>query len=66
MARFDTAADLPGQTPVIWRRTRPSIALAVLAGVAWPPLILTLLVYLRHAGNIARLRAGTEPRIGAK
>ncbi len=27
--------------------------------------ILTLLVYLRHAANIARLRAGTEPRIGA-
>lgn len=28
--------------------------------------ILTILVYLRHAPNIARLRAGTEPRIGAK
>jgi glycerol-3-phosphate acyltransferase PlsY len=27
---------------------------------------LTLLVYLRHSANIARLRAGTEPRIGQK
>jgi acyl phosphate:glycerol-3-phosphate acyltransferase len=28
--------------------------------------VLTVLVYLRHAANIARLRAGTEPRIGQK
>ena len=28
--------------------------------------ILTALVFLRHGANIARLRAGTEPRIGAK
>lgn len=28
--------------------------------------VLTLLVYLRHAANITRLRAGTEPKIGAK
>lgn len=27
---------------------------------------LTLLVFLRHAGNIRRIRAGTEPRIGQK
>lgn len=27
---------------------------------------LTLLVFLRHAANIKRLRAGTEPRIGQK
>lgn len=26
---------------------------------------LTILVYIRHAANIRRLRAGTEPRIGA-
>lgn len=26
--------------------------------------VLTILVYVRHAGNIARLRAGTEPKIG--
>ncbi len=28
--------------------------------------ILTILVYIRHAANIARLKAGTEPKIGAK
>ncbi len=28
--------------------------------------ILTLLVYWRHSENIARIRAGTEPRIGSK
>lgn len=28
--------------------------------------VLTLLVYLRHSANITRLRAGTEPKIGAK
>ena len=28
--------------------------------------ILTLLVYIRHAANIARINAGTEPKIGAK
>ena len=27
--------------------------------------ILTVLVYIRHAPNIARIKAGTEPRIGA-
>jgi glycerol-3-phosphate acyltransferase PlsY len=29
-------------------------------------IILAALVFLRHEANIARLRAGTEPRIGAK
>jgi len=29
-------------------------------------LVLAILVFLRHAANIARLRAGTEPRIGGK
>ncbi|MES2666542.1 MAG: glycerol-3-phosphate 1-O-acyltransferase PlsY [Pseudomonadota bacterium] len=28
--------------------------------------ILTLLVYLRHAQNLGRIKAGTEPRIGKK
>lgn len=45
MARFDTAADLPGQTPVVWRSARVSMILAVLTGVSWPPLILTLLIW---------------------
>lgn len=34
---------------------------AMLLGV-----ILTLLVFWRHRGNIARIRAGTEPKIGKK
>lgn len=29
-------------------------------------IVLTVLVYARHAANIARLRAGTEPKIGAR
>lgn len=29
-------------------------------------IILTLLIYQRHSANITRLRAGTEPKIGAK
>lgn len=29
-------------------------------------LILTVLVYVRHAANLARMKAGTEPRIGRK
>ena len=29
-------------------------------------LILTVLVWIKHSGNIARLRAGTEPKIGSK
>ena len=28
--------------------------------------ILTVLVYIRHAANIARIKAGTEPKIGSK
>ena len=45
MRRFETPADLPGQSPVIWRRTRAAIPLAALAGVMWPPLVLTLLIW---------------------
>lgn len=29
-------------------------------------MILTILVYLRHSANIARIKKGTEPKIGAK
>ena len=29
-------------------------------------LVLTLLIYIRHAANLGRLKAGTEPRIGQK
>ena len=30
------------------------------------PIVLMLLVYWRHRGNISRIRAGTEPKIGQK
>lgn len=29
-------------------------------------LILTILIYVRHSANLARIKAGTEPRIGQK
>lgn len=29
-------------------------------------LILTVLIYIRHSANLARIKAGTEPKIGAK
>jgi acyl phosphate:glycerol-3-phosphate acyltransferase len=29
-------------------------------------MILTLLIYVRHSANLARIKAGTEPKIGAK
>lgn len=45
MPRFDRIEDLPGQTRVAWRPTRAAIPLAALAGMAWPPLILTLLIW---------------------
>ena len=32
----------------------------------WMSLALAVLVFVRHAANIARLRTGTEPRIGRK
>ena len=41
-----------------------------LVGIALPSVLLALLlavlVWLRHAANIRRLRDGTEPRIGKK
>ena len=44
------------------------ITAAVLGQAAVFPILLgfTFLVLWRHHGNIARLRAGTEPRIGQK
>ena len=29
-------------------------------------MILTVLIYIRHAANLARIKAGTEPKIGQK
>jgi len=59
--RFSSLAALAaaGLSPVIAMMLgngRYSLLLAALA----------VLIFLRHAANIARLRAGTEPRIGAK
>lgn len=40
-------------------------ALTAPAGVAWLALAIAGVVFARHCGNIRRLIAGTEPRIGA-
>jgi glycerol-3-phosphate acyltransferase PlsY len=44
--------------------------MAWVAGFSWEEIVFTFvlaaLVFWRHRANIARLRAGTEPRIGAK
>ena len=29
-------------------------------------MLLTVLIYIKHAANIARIKAGTEPKIGQK
>ncbi len=34
--------------------------------LVWTALILAVLIFWKHAANIARLRAGTEPRIGGR
>lgn len=43
---------------------------ALIAQFSWSEIaftiVLTALIFWRHAANIARLRAGTEPKIGAK
>ena len=39
---------------LLWRGALPALAVLVVSGV----------IYIRHAGNIRRLLAGTEPRIG--
>ena len=43
--RFERPEDLPGQQPVAPRRSGGALPLAALAGAAWPPLILTMLVW---------------------
>ena len=45
----------------------PFVALALgHARVALLALFIAVLVYWKHSANIARLRAGTEPRIGKR
>ncbi|MGV9007995.1 MAG: phthalate transporter [Brevundimonas sp.] len=43
--RFDSPADLPGQAPVGWHRSAGRTMAAVLLATAWPPLIVTLMVW---------------------
>lgn len=45
MRTFESPEDLPGRSPVTWRRSPVMIVLAVLAGAAWPPLWLTLIFW---------------------
>ncbi len=42
---FDDPQSLPGRMPVAFRRSTGALALAAVAGVLWPPLWLTLLVW---------------------
>lgn len=39
---IETYEELPGRTPVAWRRSGVATLLAALAAIAWPPLVLTL------------------------
>lgn len=59
LTRISSAGSLAAAAaPLLaWAAVGPWIALMVLA--------LAVLIWWRHAPNIARLRAGTEPRIGA-
>lgn len=41
----EKAEDFPGQQRVVWRREPYRIVLAAVAGVLWPPLAVTLLVW---------------------
>ena len=81
-ALFGIAWPLGIATAVIWLAAaaalRMSSAAALLACAAapllalllhpypWPIVLISAWVVWRHRGNIARLRAGTEPRIGAR
>ncbi|ODN71750.1 glycerol-3-phosphate 1-O-acyltransferase PlsY [Methylobrevis pamukkalensis] len=61
LSRYSSLAALiaTGAMPaVLWALGRPELALLFL--------LLTALVWIRHHGNISKLLAGTENRIGAK
>lgn len=72
------AACLTWLVMALWRRISSLAALvAAAASIAWMPLLgyaqgmllaalLAQIIFLRHRDNIKRLRAGTEPRIGAR
>lgn len=42
---FEDASSLPGRDPIAWKRGTGALALAAVAGVLWPPLWVTLLVW---------------------
>jgi glycerol-3-phosphate acyltransferase PlsY len=45
----------------------PFVKIALVAPIPlWAPSAIALLVWIRHRANIARLIAGTEPRVGGK
>ncbi|MGA0542061.1 glycerol-3-phosphate 1-O-acyltransferase PlsY [Neotabrizicola sp. VNH66] len=61
LTRMSSAAALiAAATSPVWLWTFGQGRLLVLV------ILLTLLIYIRHAANIARIRSGTEPKIGAK
>ena len=43
--RLERPEDFPGQQRVVWRREPQHTVLAALAGVFWPPLVITLLIW---------------------
>lgn len=54
------AALLSAGTSVIWLVVFDEGRMLLLTG------ILTILIYVRHGANLARLKAGTEPKVGRK
>jgi glycerol-3-phosphate acyltransferase PlsY len=54
------AALLSAGTSVIWLVVFDQGRMLLLTG------ILTILIYVRHGANLARLKAGTEPKVGQK
>ncbi|WP_395541585.1 glycerol-3-phosphate 1-O-acyltransferase PlsY [Neotabrizicola sp. sgz301269] len=54
------AALLSAGTSVIWLVVFDQGRMLALTG------ILTILIYVRHGANLARLKAGTEPKVGQK
>ena len=52
-----TAAALSPGLAILLHQSRP---------VSWLCSVMAVLIFVRHAANIARLRKGTEPKIGAK
>ena len=59
--KLERPEDFPGQQRVVWKREPQHTALAALAGVFWPPLVITLLMVSSSffiACSVTSLRAG--------